>query len=41
MRGDDGMDYDEAMEFLEFNTLGAWAGEGTPLFLWRYEEGME
>ena len=30
----DGMDYDEAMEFFTFNTLGAWVGEHTPLFLW-------
>jgi hypothetical protein len=35
----DGMDYIDAQEFFEFNTLGAWAGEGTPLFLHRYEEG--
>ena len=33
----DGMSPEEAQEFFEFNTLGAWAGEGTPLFLWRYE----
>jgi hypothetical protein len=31
----DGMTPEEAREFFEFNTLGAWAGEGTPLFLWR------
>jgi hypothetical protein len=31
----DGMDHDEAREFFWFNTLGAWVGEGTPLFLWR------
>lgn len=31
----DGMDYDEAFEFFQFNTLGAWVGDGTPLFLWR------
>ena len=31
----DGMDYDEAWEFFEFNTVGAWAGEHTPLFLYR------
>jgi hypothetical protein len=30
----DKMDPDEAMEFFQFNTLGAWMGEGTPLFLW-------
>jgi hypothetical protein len=33
----DGMEYDEAEEFFQFNTLGAWAGENTPLFLWKYE----
>jgi hypothetical protein len=31
----DGMDEEEAREFFEFNILGAWVGEGTPLFLWR------
>lgn len=31
----DGMEPDEAREFFEFNTLGAWGGEGTPVFLWR------
>jgi hypothetical protein len=34
----DGMDYDEAYEFFQFNTLGAWAGENSPLYLWRREE---
>ena len=34
----DGMSYEDACEFFEFNTLGAWVGEHTPLFLWRYEE---
>lgn len=34
----DGMSYDDAHDFFSFNTLGAWAGEGTPLFLWRREE---
>jgi hypothetical protein len=29
------MSYEEAEEFFSFNTLGAWAGEHTPLFLWR------
>jgi len=35
----DGMDEEEASEFFEFNVVGTWAGEGTPLFLYRYEEG--
>jgi len=29
----DGMDYEEADEFLSFNTLGAYVGENTPLFI--------
>jgi len=29
---DDGMDEDEAEEFFEYNTIGAWMGEGTPCF---------
>jgi|TARA_R100000908_G_C3745462_1_gene140925 hypothetical protein len=29
----DKMAVDEAMEFLEYNTLGAWVGEETPLFV--------
>ncbi len=41
---DDGMDRDEAEEFFHFNTLGAWVGDGTPVFLdaspdaWEEEE---
>jgi hypothetical protein len=34
----DGMDYDGAEEYLAFNTLDAWAGEMTPLFLKRYDK---
>lgn len=41
----DGMSRDEAIEFFEFNQLGAWVGDGTPCFLdkdWRaYIEGDE
>tara|TARA_R110000796_G_scaffold29001_4_gene78909 strand:+ start:3916 stop:4152 length:237 start_codon:yes stop_codon:yes gene_type:complete len=29
----DKMAVDEAMEFLEYNTLGAWVGEETPMFV--------
>jgi hypothetical protein len=29
----DGMSEEEAVEFFEFNTLGAWVGEGTPVFV--------
>ena len=31
----DGMTVEEAAEYFSFNTLGAWAGEHTPLFLTR------
>lgn len=29
----DGMTHEEAVEFFEFNVIGAWAGESTPCFL--------
>ena len=29
----DGMSYEEAVEFFEFNVTGAWVGEGTPVFV--------
>jgi len=29
----DGMDWSEAVEFLNFNTLGAYVGEYTPIYL--------
>jgi hypothetical protein len=29
----DGMDYEEAVQYLEFNTIGAWMGERTPIWL--------
>lgn len=28
----DGMTYDEALEFFDFNVIGSWMGEGTPAF---------
>lgn len=31
----DGLSYDDAVEFLEFNSVGAWMGAGTPLWLER------
>lgn len=34
----DGMSEEDARDFFSFNTLGCWAGERTPLFLWRFEE---
>jgi len=32
-----GMTYEDADEYLSYNTLGAWLGDGTPLFLSRPE----
>lgn len=32
----DGMTYEEAVEFFEYNVLGAWVGDNTPVFI---EEG--
>jgi hypothetical protein len=29
----DGMTYAEATEFYDFNIVGAWLGEGTPIFI--------
>jgi len=31
----DGMSYEEAEEYMEFNVIGAWVGAGTPGFLRR------
>lgn len=30
---EDGMDYDEAIEFYAYNQLGAWVGDRTPCFI--------
>ena len=35
----DGMDYEEAEEFFEFNQIGAWLGESTPCFITMTNEG--
>jgi len=29
----DGMNYDEAVEYFEYNIIGSWVGENTPVFL--------
>jgi len=34
----DGMTEDEAVEFFEFNQLGAWVGDHTPCFISHTEE---
>jgi hypothetical protein len=36
-----GMDEDEAQEFFDFNTLGAWMGDGTPVFVHLFSEGLQ
>ena len=35
LRDRDGMSEEEAREYLEFNSIGAWLGEGTPIWLER------
>jgi hypothetical protein len=34
---DNGWDYDEAMEWMSFNVVGAWMGEGTPIFMTKFD----
>ena len=29
----DGMDYEDAVAFFDFNVIGAWVGDGTPTFV--------
>ena len=29
----DGMDYEDAIEFFNFDVIGAWVGDGTPEFI--------
>jgi hypothetical protein len=33
----DGMDDDEAREYIEFNIEGAYVGPDTPILVWRYD----
>ena len=35
---ENGCTYEEAIEFLEFNTFCAYVGEHTPIYLWRESE---
>lgn len=37
----DGMTDEEAMEYFEYNVVGSWMGEGTPIFLYRGLEDIE
>ena len=32
----DGMEYEEAVEYFEFNVIGAWFGEHTPVYITVY-----
>ncbi len=32
----DGMDYEQAVEFMDFNVAGAYMGEHSPFFLYRH-----
>lgn len=34
----DGMSYEEADEFFEFNVAGAWSGAGTPVWIYDQDE---
>lgn len=34
----DGMTFEEALEYFNFNILGSWVGEGTPMFLRKIED---
>ena len=31
------MDYEAAVEYFDFNVIGAWVGEGTPIFIEVFE----
>ena len=33
----DGMDYDEASEFIDYNCVGAWIGERTPIIAFSFD----
>jgi len=37
----DDVTYEEASEYLSYNTLGTWAGEGTPIYVFEVEDDDE
>lgn len=37
----DGVSYEDAVEWMEFNVVGAWAGEHTPIWFNAYPETAE
>ncbi len=34
----DGMSYEDAIEYMDFNVIGAWVGDGTPCWIHVYED---
>lgn len=38
---DDQTDYDEATEWVDYNIVGAWVGDGTPMILYRPLDNTE
>lgn len=34
LQSDQGMSYEDAVEYFEFNVQGAWVGETTPIWVW-------
>jgi hypothetical protein len=39
LMGRDGMTYDEAVEFIDFNVVGGWVGEKTPYVMTGFDGG--
>tara|TARA_B100000963_G_scaffold348966_1_gene357326 strand:- start:184 stop:414 length:231 start_codon:yes stop_codon:yes gene_type:complete len=37
----DGMSLDEAVDYMEFNVVGAYVGETTPVFMTEYEKSYD
>ena len=33
----DGMEEEEAIEWIEYNIIGAWVGAGTPIIVWDFD----
>ena len=36
----DGMEYEEAVEFFDFNVAGAWVGDSTPVYLTLWDKSQ-
>ncbi len=37
----DGMTFEEAVEYMDYNVLGAWVGRGTPVFVELGDDGSQ